>query len=110
MENQNKMGVMPIPRLLIFMAYPMIFSFFVNVVYNVIDSLFVSHLADTSGIVNASDKAVTALSLAYPVQMLIIAFGVGIGVGVNANLSRHSGEGDHEMASRVSVFFSVADS
>ena len=42
--------------------------------------------------------------------MLIIAFGVGIGVGVNANLSRHSGEGDHEMASRVSVFFSVADS
>ena len=100
MEKQNKMGTEPIPRLLRSMAYPMILSYFVNAIYNVIDSLFVSYLT-VPGIENASDKAVTALSLAFPIQMLIIAFGVGIGVGVNANLSKHLGEGRKKMASKV---------
>ena len=70
MEKQNKMGTEPIPRLLRSMAYPMILSYFVNAIYNVVDSLFVSYLT-VPGIENASDKAVTALSLAFPIQMLI---------------------------------------
>lgn len=110
MNNKNRMETEPIPKVMLTMAFPMIFSYFINAIYNMIDSLFVSQLPDVYGIQNVSDKAVTALSLAYPVQMLVIAFGVGIGVGVNASLSKYLGAHDNDKASRIAgnaMFLSI---
>ena len=86
---ENKMGVMPIGKLLINMALPMIISMLVQALYNVVDSIYVSQI---------SENAVTALSLAFPVQNLQIGFAVGIGVGVNALLSKSLGQKDQENA------------
>jgi len=99
--KQNKMGIMPIPKLLLNMGLPMMVSMLGQALYNVVDTFFVSHMADAAGIENIGDKAINALTLAYPVQMLIIAFGVGTGVGINALLSRSLGEGDKEKASKI---------
>ena len=90
--KENKMGVMPIGKLLINMALPMIISMLVQALYNVVDSIYVSQI---------SESAVTALSLAFPVQNMQIGFGVGIGVGINALLSKSLGEGDQEAANRT---------
>ena len=90
--QENKMGVMPIGKLLVNMATPMIISMIVQALYNVVDSIYVSRI---------SESAVTALSLAVPIQNLLIGFGVGIGVGVNAYLSKALGEGDREKANRT---------
>ena len=90
--KENKMGVMPIGRLLVNMALPMIVSMLVQALYNVVDSIYVSRI---------SESAVTALSLAFPVQNMQIGFGVGIGVGINALLSKSLGEGDQEAANRT---------
>ena len=99
--KQNKMGIMPIPRLLLNMGLPMMISMLGQALYNVVDTFFVSHMPDTAGIENIGDKAINALTLAYPVQMLIIAFGVGTGVGINALLSRTLGEGNKEKANKI---------
>lgn len=99
--GENKMGTMPVPRLLITMAVPMMLSMIVQALYNVVDSLFVSYIPDTDQILQAGDRAVNALTLAFPIQMLIIALGVGTGVGVNAALSRSLGRGDPEQAGRI---------
>ena len=70
MEHQspipNKMGTVPIPRLLLSMGAPMMLSMLVQALYNVVDSLFVSHIPDTAQIINAGDKAVNALTLVFP--------------------------------------------
>ena len=81
--RQNKMGIMPVPRLLLSMAIPLMLSLLVQSLYNIVDSMYVSRI---------SEKALTATSLAYPVQMLMIALGVGTAVGINALLSRLLGE------------------
>ena len=86
---ENKMGVMPIGKLLVNMALPMIISMLVQALYNVVDSIYVSQI---------SENAVTALSLAFPIQNLQIGFAVGIGVGVNALLSKSLGQKDQEAA------------
>ncbi|MGM9537341.1 MAG: MATE family efflux transporter [Candidatus Onthomonas sp.] len=109
-SQRNKMGVVPVPRLLLSMGAPMMLSMIVQALYNVVDSLFVSHIPDTDLILNAGDKAVNALTLAFPIQMLIMAFCVGTGVGVNAALSRSLGMGDRKTASRIAgnaVFLSI---
>ena len=90
--QENKMGIMPVGKLLVNMATPMIISMIVQALYNVVDSIYVSRI---------SESAVTALSLAFPIQNLLIGFGVGIGVGVNAYLSKALGEGDREKANRT---------
>ena len=90
--QENKMGVMPIGKLLVNMATPIILSMLVQALYNVVDSIYVSRI---------SESAVTALSLAFPIQNLLIGFGVGIGVGVNSMLSKSLGEGDREKANRT---------
>ena len=82
--EENKMGVMPVRKLVINMALPMIISMLIGALYNVVDSLFVSRF---------SEDALSAVSLAFPVQNIIIAIGTGIGVGVNSLLSRDLGEG-----------------
>ena len=83
--NENKMGVQPVNRLLVSMSVPMMVSMLVQALYNVVDSIFVASL---------SEDALTAVSLAFPWQNLMIAVGVGTGVGVNAWLSRCLGEKD----------------
>ena len=90
--QENKMGVMPVGKLLVNMALPMILSMLVQALYNVVDSIYVSQI---------SESAVTALSLAFPVQNLQIGFAVGIGVGVNSLLSKSLGERDQEAANRT---------
>ena len=90
--TENKMGVMPIGKLLMNMATPMIISMLVQALYNVVDSIYVSQI---------SESAVTALSLAFPIQNIQIGFAVGIGVGVNSLLSKSLGEHNQEAANRT---------
>ena len=85
--TENKMGIMPVAKLLYSMALPMIISMLVQALYNVVDSIYVSRI---------SESAVTALGLAFPVQNMQIGFATGIGVGMNALLSKSLGEGDRE--------------
>ena len=81
--KENKMGTMTVNKLLISMSLPMIISMLVQALYNVIDSMFVAQI---------SENALTAVSLAFPLQSLMIAVGVGTGVGVNAVLSKSLGQ------------------
>ncbi len=100
-ENGNKMGTMPMNRLLLSMALPMMISMLVQALYNIVDSIFVSMI---------SENALTAVSLAFPIQSLMIAVGVGTGVGINAVLSRSLGEGDQESVDKAAengVFLAV---
>lgn len=90
--QENKMGVMPVPKLLITMSLPMIISMLVQALYNIVDSIFVAKL---------SEEALTAVSLAFPIQSLMIAVAAGTGVGVNALLSRYLGEKNHEEANEI---------
>ncbi|MBP3448594.1 MAG: MATE family efflux transporter [Clostridia bacterium] len=91
---ENKMGVMPIPKLLITMSLPIIISMLVQALYNIVDSIFVSQ-------VDEYNKAFTAVSLAFPVQNLMIAVGAGTGVGINALLSKSLGEKNFEKANQI---------
>ena len=77
--QENKMGVMPVAKLLLTMSVPMMISMLVQALYNIVDSMFVAKL---------SESALTAVSLAFPVQNLMIAVGTGTGVGINALVSR----------------------
>ncbi len=99
--QENKMGVMPVNKLLITMSLPMMISMIVQALYNIVDSIFVSQV---------SEAALTAVSLAFPLQILSIAVGAGTGVGINAILSRSLGEKDFEKANKVAsngVFLTV---
>ncbi|MEG0857649.1 MAG: MATE family efflux transporter [Terrisporobacter sp.] len=99
--EENKMGIMPINKLLITMSLPMIVSMLVQALYNVVDSIFVSQI---------SENALSAVSLAFPVQNLMISVGVGTGVGINALLSRYLGEKKYEEANKTAnngIFLAV---
>ena len=91
-KQENKMGVMPIPKLLITMSLPMILSMLVQALYNIVDSIFVAKL---------SEDALTAVSLAFPIQNLMIAVAAGTGVGINALLSRSLGEKKYDKVNRI---------
>lgn len=91
-KQENKMGVMPIPKLLISMSLPMILSMLVQALYNIVDSIFVAKL---------SENALTAVSLAFPIQNLMIAVAAGTGVGINALLSRSLGEKKYDKVNRI---------
>lgn len=93
-RKENKMGTMPVNRLLISMSLPMMISMLVQALYNVVDSIFVSRI---------DENALTAVSMAFPIQSLMIAIGAGTGVGVNALLSRSLGEKDYEKADKTAV-------
>ena len=88
--RENKMGVMPMNRLLISMASPMMLSMLVQAFYNIVDSFFVARIKDGEG--EAGTSALSALGMAFPFQMLMIAFAGGLCVGVNAVLSKALGE------------------
>jgi putative MATE family efflux protein len=87
-KKENRMGTEPIPKLLFSMAIPMMLSMMVQALYNVVDSIFVAKL---------SEDALTAVSLGFPMQNLVIAFATGLGVGINALLSRSLGEKNQRM-------------
>jgi len=93
--TDNKMASMPVNRLMINMGIPMIISMMLQAVYNIVDSAFVANMKDTG------EMALNALTLAFPVQMLMVAVGVGTGVGVNALLAKSMGQGDIEKASKT---------
>ncbi|MCR4989765.1 MAG: MATE family efflux transporter [Lachnospiraceae bacterium] len=93
-REENKMGVLPVNKLLITMSLPMMASMLVQALYNIVDSIFVSRI---------NENALTAVSLAFPLQILIIAVAGGMGVGVNALLSKALGEKLFERANRTAV-------
>ena len=100
--KENKMGVMPIDKLLISMSLPMMISMLVQALYNIVDSIFVSRI---------NEYALRAVSLAFPIQSLMIAVAVGTAVGINAFLSRTLGEKDFEKANiiaRNGIFIAIA--
>ena len=100
---ENKMGTMPINSLLIEMSVPMMISMIIQALYNIVDSIFVAKL---------SENALVAVSLAFPVQQIMIAMGVGLGVGVNALLSRALGAKQYDKVNKIAnngIFFSVCN-
>ena len=92
--EENKMGVQPVNRLLLGMSLPMMASMLVQALYNVVDSIFVSRI---------NENALTAVSLAFPIQSVMIAMGGGMGVGVNALLSRSLGEKDYKSVNKAAM-------
>lgn len=94
-ESMNRMGTMPVKRLMLSMGIPMVLSMMLQAVYNIVDSAFVSNMKGDG------ELALNALTLAFPVQMLMVAIGIGTGVGTNALLSKSIGQGNKEKASRV---------
>jgi len=93
-QKENKMGVMPVNKLLLSMSLPIMISMLVQALYNIVDSIFVAKI---------SENALTAVSLAFPIQSLMIATATGTGVGVNAILSKSLGEKNFEKANRTAV-------
>ena len=85
---------MPVNKLMIKMGLPIIVSMMLQALYNIVDSAFVSNM-------DGGEQALNALTLAFPVQMLMVAIGIGTGVGVNVMLARSLGEDNKEKASKV---------
>ena len=94
MSSENKMGVMPINKLILSMSIPMMLSMLIQALYNIVDSMFVAQI---------SENALTAVSLAFPAQNLMIAVATGTGVGINATLSRSLGEKNFQKANRIAI-------
>lgn len=92
--RENKMGTMPENKLLLSMAVPMMISMLVQALYNIVDSIFVSRICE---------DALTAVSMAFPWQNIVIAIAVGFGVGINALLSRALGQKNAERVNQVAV-------
>ena len=91
LTKENKMSNTPMTKLILSMSLPAMFSMLVQALYNVVDSVFVSHY---------SQDALTAVSLAFPIQMLLIAVAVGTGVGLNSLVSRRLGETKRQVRQR----------
>lgn len=107
-QQENKMGVMPIPKLLISMSLPMMLSMLVQACYNIVDSIFVSRIGGAGSLMG--EHALTAVSLAFPVQNLMMAVATGTGVGINALLSRSLGEKnekDANLAANNGIFLGI---
>lgn len=94
MAHENKMGIQPIPKLVITMSIPLMFSLLVQSLYNIVDGIFVAKL---------NEQSLTATSLAYPVQLLMVSIAVGTSVGLNAYLSKTVGAKRYEEASTVAT-------
>ena len=91
---ENKMGTMPVVKLIFNMSLPIMFSMLVMALYNIVDSIFVAKI---------SEEALTAVSLAFPVQNLMISFGVGTAIGVNALLSFSLGQKNQEDVNKTAM-------
>ena len=95
MAESNKMRKMPVNKLMVQMGLPMILSMALQAVYNIVDSAFVGNMK------TGSEAALNALTLVFPVQMLMVAVGIGTGVGTNALLARTLGQGNNKKAAKV---------
>ena len=95
MAESNKMKEMPVNKLMVQMGIPMILSMALQAVYNIVDSAFVGNMR------SGSEAALNALTLVFPVQMLMVAVGIGTGVGTNALLARTLGQGNSKKAAKV---------
>lgn len=93
--EKNRMASAPVNRLMLGMGIPMIISMTLQAVYNIVDSAFVANMAENG------EQALNALTLAFPVQMLMVAVAIGTGVGMNALMSRSLGQGNRELASKA---------
>ena len=95
--KENKMGVMPVGRLLFNMSLPMVISMLIQALYNVVDSIFVARI---EGVTSAAgvNNALNAVGLAFPIQLLMLSVGVGTAVGMNSLMSRRLGEKRFEEA------------
>ncbi|MDP2842042.1 MAG: MATE family efflux transporter, partial [Acetobacterium sp.] len=91
-EKKNKLGVVPIPKLLFSMSIPAIISMMIQAMYNVVDSIFVAQIGE---------EALTAVSLAFPIQIVIISCFVGMGIGINSSISRRLGQNKKNEATNV---------
>lgn len=103
-EQQNKIAIAPMNKLILKMGLPMIVSMVLQALYNVIDSIFVANMGAKGAIANQ------ALTYAFPIQIMIIAIGVGTGVGLNALLSKSLGENDTEKVNKIAgngIFLSI---
>lgn len=89
-QKENRMAVEPVGRLMLSMGIPMVLSMMLQAVYNIVDSAFVG------GMKEGGEQALNALTLAFPVQMLMVAIGIGTGGGMGALLSKSLGQGDRE--------------
>lgn len=99
---ENKMGTMPVFKLILSMSLPMMFSMFIQAMYNIVDSYFVAKI---------SENAITAISLAFPIQNLMISFGVGTSIGVNALLSMRLGQKNQDDVNKAAmngIFLAIA--
>lgn len=94
-ESTNRMGTQPVNKLMLSMGIPMILSMMLQALYNIVDSAFVSNIPENG------EAALNALTLAFPVQMLMVAISIGTGVGTNALLAKSLGQGNAKKASRV---------
>lgn len=94
-KRDNKMASMPVNKLMLSMGIPMILSMALQAVYNIVDSAFVSNMKGNG------EAALNALTLAFPIQMLMVAIAIGTGVGTNALLAKSLGQGNKEKASKV---------
>lgn len=94
LQKENKMGIMPVNKLLLTMSLPIMISMLVQALYNIVDSIFVAMI---------SENALTAVSLAFPIQSLMIAVATGTGVGINAVLSKSLGEKNFGKANKTAV-------
>lgn len=102
-KTSNKMETMPVKKLMLSMGIPIIISMMLQALYNIVDSAFVSNM-------QGGEQALNALTLAFPVQMLMVAIGIGTGVGVNVLLAKSLGQKDSEKAARTAgnaVFLGV---
>lgn len=95
MEENNKMKNEPVNKLMLQMGVPMILSMALQAVYNIVDSAFVGNMKE------GSEAALNALTLVFPIQMLMVALAIGTGVGLNALLARTLGQRNREKASKV---------
>ena len=93
--EKNRMAGTPVNRLMLSMGIPMIISMMLQAVYNIVDSAFVSNMTENG------EQALNALTLAFPVQMLMVAAAIGTGVGMNALMSRSLGQGNRELAGKA---------
>jgi len=91
-QKKNKLGVVPIPKLLFSMSLPAIISMMIQALYNIVDSIFVAQIGE---------EALTAVSLAFPIQMIIISCFVGMGIGINSAISRRLGQNKKSEAANV---------
>ncbi|MCR4740904.1 MAG: MATE family efflux transporter [Lachnospiraceae bacterium] len=101
--RENKMGTMPMHRLLLNMTLPMIAAMLVSALYNVVDSIFVARIVDPGQTGSAGTAALVAVGMAFPFQTLLIAFAAGTGVGLNSLLSKSLGEKDFETVNKAAA-------